>query len=326
MRYIFFLCLIISGQLVCAQLLLNNPSGISLTEPTFNSKLIKENKIKSINAVFSSKPDGKVIDDKGLSASFYFDTIGRLFSFYATNISSFTKEEKYVPAGYQYGRKINDAYTSEQYFYKYDTAFTFLIYNNQNRIIIKRTFAGDFCNTWYYEYYDNGKIKKQSNYKETNAGTSRTDFRLGVQTVLSEESFEYEQPVESQVKKKCLNDEKRVYKEIIINYDNKKNIISESSQFLVGWIYIENAYQYDDKSQLIEKKYSSNANGNLQEKSAYEYDAKGNILVEKKYKNTILTNEINYLYDETNKLVKSQLNRAFTEKKIDIVKYSYTYY
>ena len=52
----------------------------------------------------------------------------------------------------------------------------------------------------------------------------------------------------------------------------------------------------------------------------------GNLLVEKKYKNSILTNEINYLYDETNTLVKSQLNRAVTEAKIDIVKYTYTYY
>ena len=326
MRYFYFVFLVIFSLSSHSQILINKYSEISLTEPAFNNDMVKKNKIKSIKSVFLSKPDGKMIEDKGLSGVFEFDSAGRLYSFYYTNIKSFTKEEKYIPAIYKYGKKINDAYFSEQYFYQYDTTFTFLIYDAQSRIIMKRTFAGDFFNSWYYEYYENGRIKKQSNYKETNTGTSRSDFRLGVQTVLSEESFEYEQPIELQVKKKCLNDEQRVYKEVIINYDSTKNIISESHHFIVGWISIENSYKYNSASQLTEKNYSSNANGDTREKSVYEYDVNGNLLVEKIYKNNTLTNEINYLYDEQNKLVKSQLNRAVTEAKIDIVKYTYTYY
>ena len=196
----------------------------------------------------------------------------------------------------------------------------------RSRLHIKRTNAGLFYDAFYYDYDLSGNLIKETHCRETNSGKTSFEFKLGVQTILSVESFEYVVQSKTQVKKKCLNDEGRVYKEAIINYNDNRNKTEENYEFIVSGLYMNNAFKYDSLQRLMEKKYIANTMGNQNEQSVFEYDNNGNLLSEQKFWNAIKTNEINYLYDEKFKFLKSLLNRDFINKTIGIVKYSYVFY
>ena len=289
-----------------AQIIENKLSNVNITESPFNAAFVKNNNIKSVSISLCSKPDNEMINDKGLVKNYEFDTLGNISGFYYTQIRSVRKNE--VP------HKFN-----------YDTVYTNFYYNSLHQLILKRTHEGDSYNSWYYEYDSAGNVNKQKNFRETSVGESQ-DFKMGVQTLISLESFSYIVLSDLQIKKKCMNDEDRVYKEAIINYDEKKRKKDENYEFTVSWVRIGNSFKYDDWGRLIEKTYSSNASSDLLENSIYEYDSNGNLLLEKKLRNNQKTNEITYLYDENTKFLKSQLNRDFINNAIGIAKYSYEFW
>jgi len=89
-----------------------------------------------------------------------------------------------------------------------------------------------------------------------------------------------------------LNDEGREYKKVILNYDDKRNKLSESYEFIVSWMRTEINYKYDANNRLIEKTYVSNESGEVKTKSNYEYNGNGAFLAEKKSNKDVLTDEI----------------------------------
>jgi hypothetical protein len=162
--------------------------------------------------------------------------------------------------------------------------------------------------------------------KETNVSDNKKEFKLGVQKILSSETFEYTALTEVQIKKSCLNDEGREYKKAIINYNSKGSKLTESYEFMVSWMHQESTFQYDSNEKLVKRSFVSNEGASIDEYSIFEY-SKGSVLIsELKFKNNVLTDEINYLYDETNTLIKSEVNRDHRNASIGIVKYAYTFY
>jgi len=111
-----------------------------------------------------------------------------------------------------------------------------------------------------------------------------------------------------------------------LNYDKNGNLISETVNYIVSWMRQETIYDYDAQNRLISKNYSGNVNGNEKAETIYEYDSKGLVLSEKWFLNNELRNEISYLFDENNILVKSHLNRDHKNASIGIVKYAYSFY
>lgn len=292
----------------------------------FNAGIIKKNKIKSISIIIVDKPDGTVIIDKGESKGYEFDESGNITRYYYTVLNKTETEEIEVPAVKKKGRVIRPARTRTITKYINDTIFINVFYDNQKRVIAKRVKAGDFYDAYYYEYNEKGQIKKELHCKETNISENKKEFKLGVQNVLSAETFEYITLTATQIKKRCFNDEGREYKKAIINYDLKGNKLSENYEFIVSWMRQENTYLYDESGKLIKKSYSSNEGGEINEYSIYEYEKNPLLTSESKFKNNLLTDEINYMYDENNILIKSEVNRDHKNASIDIVKYSYTFY
>jgi hypothetical protein len=294
-------------------------------ETNFTPAYIVANKIRSITANLSNKPDNQVIDDKGLVQRYEFDTLGRMTQLSYTIISGTSTREIEVPALYRKGRIIRKAYTRYEKSYAYDTVTTNFYYDKKSRLVIKRTYANEVYNSVYYTYDSLGNIVKEVRCRETNEGT-RIDFRLGIQTVTSMETFEYERTSPTQLKKKCLNDEGRVYRNVIINFDSKGNKTEEYSEYVVTWMNASSKWKYDEKGRVTEKTYSSNSAGDVKLRWTYEYDASGKFVGEKRYKNEVHTNEISYLYDEKGNILKSQIDRDHPNKSIGIVKYSYVYW
>lgn len=272
------------------------------------------------------KPDGDIIVDKDAIQGYEFDTLGRVIRYYYTILTKTESQEMIVPPVIKRGKVIRAGSTKTVYRFVNDTIFTNVFYNNQNQVISKRVRTGDFYGAYYYEYNDKNQLKKAIHFKETNISENKKDFILGVQTVLSSERFEYTILTPTQIKKTCLNDEGREYKKAIINYDARGNKISESYEFIVSWMRQESNFVYDENNRLINKMFRSNENGEEKTYSLFKYGEKNALLTEQKYKADQLVNEINYLYDGANVLVKSHINRDFKNSSIGIVKYSYTFY
>lgn len=307
-----------------AQLISNKPTDIPLGPVNFNNQFIVQNKIKSISINMVDKPDGSIIIDKGAIQGFEFDTKGRVYRYYYTVLNRAIKEDNDMPFVTKRGKIIQRSVSKTHYLN--DTVFCNVFYDEANRIIGKRIQTGDYYDAYYYEYNESGQIKKELHCKETNISETKKDFKLGVQTVLSSETFEYMNLTKTQIKKRCLNDEGREYKKAIINYDEKGKKISENYEFIVGWMRQESKYMYNHKNQLVQYSFISNENGDIDKKTTYEYNEKGNIVLEKRYVKDILLNEVSYLFDETNNLVKSHINRDFKNASIGIVKYVYSFY
>ena len=88
----------------------------------------------------------------------------------------------------------------------------------------------------------------------------------------------------------------------------------------------ESTYKYDENGKLLKKTFETNESNEIKEYSLFEYDKSGALLTEIKFKDNVLSNEINYLYDESNTFIKSEVNRDHTNASIVIVKYSYAFY
>lgn len=299
---------------------------IPLGPINFNPEYIRQNKVKTITLDIVDKPDGAVIIDKNATQGYEFDSIGRLVRYYYTILSKTESQEMVVPPIIKRGKVIRAGNTKTITQFVNDTIFVNVFYDDQNQVISKRVKTGDFYGAYYYEYNDKHQLKKAIHFKETNVSENKREFKLGVQSVLSSERFEYTILTPSQLKKSCLNDEGREYKKAIINYDPRGNKISESYEFIVSWMRQESNYVYDENNRLINKMFRSNENGEEKTYSLFTYGDKNTLLTEQKYKGDQLTNEISYLYDGANVLVKSHVNRDFKNASIGIVKYSYSFY
>jgi len=320
--YLFFLLF----SFCKAQLINYNPIDVTVGPTTFNTAFIKQNKVQSIKIIMVDKPDGAVIVDKGVTQGYEFDSEGRIIRYYYTILKNVEREEIEVPAIIKRGKIIRPATTKTITRYINDTIFANIFYDNQNRIIAKRVKTNDFYDTYYYEYNSEGRISKELHCKETNISENKNEFKLGVQTVLSVETFEYVKLSKTQTQKKCLNDEGREYKKVIINYDESGNIVSENYNYIVSWMFKENNYEYDFADRVIKHTTTSNESGDVKTQKTYEYNSAGVLQAEKYFKNNELVNETTYLYENNSPLIYSRLVRDHKNASIGIVKFIYTFY
>jgi len=326
LKFTFFLFLLICAS-SSAQLINNKPVDIPVGPVNFNSEVVKQNKIKSIVLDIVDKPDGSVIIDKDATQGYEFDADGKLTRYYYTILNQTQAQEVELSEIRKNGKVVRPAGTNTILRYINDTIFVNVFYDARSRIICKRLRTGDYYDAFYYEYNENGKIKKEMHCRETNISENKNEFKMGVQKILSSETFEYTALTPTQLKKQCMNDEGREYKKAIINSDEKGNILSENYEFIVSWMRQENTYKYDSTTnRLTERTFLSNESGDVKTKSIFEYDKNGVLLSEKKFRNNVFTDDINYLYDDTNTFIKSEVNRDRIHSSIQIVKLAYTFY
>ncbi|HEY4798562.1 MAG TPA: hypothetical protein VII99_05735 [Bacteroidia bacterium] len=308
-----------------SQIIIAPSNQVSICDPSFSKSFIKKNKIKIITSGIVDKPDGEIIRDKGLAQVYSFDAEGNLTKQYFNEITSLEKTETELPAVYKRGKMIKKPSTKIDFKYQYDTLGTDFSYSSNGYLVMKRVCIGDFFHTTYYEYFGDGLVSRQTLCKETNIAKTGEPFKLGVQTILSDEKFEYENLTPAQVKKKFLNDEGKPYKQGILNFERGR-ILDESYQFVVGFIRSGVTYKYDLQERLTEKTMTDNSSGSNTEKTTFDYDAKGNLASEKHFKNGVQTDEIVYLYDNISNLLTSKIDRQIQKSSIKIVKYEYEFY
>lgn len=303
------------------------PTPESAFEPQlpFNTSYIKERKIRSITFDIIDKKDFQVAEDKGLLNYYEFNTQGLLARYYYTSIIKVIEKEYHHDAVYRKRRKISNAYTYTKNEYVYDTVSTTYFYNNLDLLKMKRYNDGPYYESKYYTYSPANRPTSEMRFKETNASPGKSEFKLGTQTMLSEETFEYMTTGKNQYKKICKNDEGRIYKEIIFNHNDAGQLTGINEQYTATWISQTSDFVYNAKGQLISAVYKSNSNGDMELSRSYEYDTNDCLLTEKQFKNGVLLHEISYVTGP-DKCLNSYIIRDPNGKSMRIVKLLYRYY
>ncbi len=270
----------------------------NLINPSFRYDVIRSQKIASILIQIEEKPDGKAIHDDGIVQYYRFDTAARLAESY---------------------------YTFKTGSNAWDTVRSKYFYDRSNRLVTKRTDVGSFFDTWYYVWYDDGKIKKEAHVHETQSPAGGTSFYIGAQKVISCDSFAYN-IYPKQVQRYGYNEENTIYEKTITQYDDNHQITERYSHYQVGWLYSQVDFKYDSANHLSEYTYSGNVNGEVHKTTHILYDKNGNIIAEKKFNAGKQTNEIEYLYDKNTGLISDKLDRDFAKAVIEIWKFNYTFF
>jgi hypothetical protein len=312
-------------QLASAQLFFPSLSSSGDKIPNFNQAEIKKNRIKSIIFDMVDKKDFQVAEDKDLSRHYEFDSLGRLKRSYYTIVSRVIQKEFHTAPIVRHRRMVSAGGTYSKSAYEFDTISCIFLYDEKNNLTCKRMRDGNFYNATYYWYDSIGRVNRMLSCKETNSSTDASVFTLGTQQILFDERYKYVSFSENQYKQLCLNDENRVYKEVIVNLNKSKQPVQYSESFVTTWINQITNFTYNEKGQLTEKKYTSNAAGSIQLRETYEYK-NGQLDFEKHFKNEILQSETGYVYDPDTKLVSSFVTRDPINKSMQIVKLIFSYY
>ncbi len=320
----FTLLLTIFNSTLIAQTLIPTAENAFESQLPFNTEYIKAQKIKSITFDIIDKKDLQVAEDKGLLTYYEFNSNGLLTRFYNTSIIKVIQKEYHSGPVYKHRRKISNGYSYTKNEYVYDTVSTNYFYNETNLLKLKRYNDGSYYESYYYDYTSEGQLEKEKRCKETNVSENKTEFKLGGQYVISEESYKYTSTGKNQFKKTCMNDEGRSYKEIIYTLNDSKKPVSINEQYTVAWITQNSSFEYNTKGQLIKASYKSNSNGDMEQVRTYEYDTNDCLLTEKQYKNGQLQKEISYVTDASKK-VNSYIIRDPNSKSLRIVKLMYQY-
>jgi hypothetical protein len=322
---VFFALLLTTFNLpLIAQTLIPTAENAFENQLPFNTEYIKSQNIKSITFDIIDKKDLQVAEDKGLLTYYEFNTNGLLTRFYNTSIIKVIQKEYHSGPVYRRGRKISNGHSYTKNEYVYDTVSTNYFYNETNLLKLKRYNDGSYYESYYYDYTSEGKVEKEKRCKETNVSENKTEFKLGGQYIISEESYKYSTTGKNQFKKTCMNDEGRPYKEIIYTFNDAKKPISINEQYTVAWITQNSSFEYNTKGQITKASYKSNSNGDIEQTRTYEYDANDCLLTEKQFKNGTLLKEISYVTDVTKK-VNSYIIRDPNSKSLRIVKLMYQY-
>lgn len=308
-----------------SQTLLPKAEAAFESQLPFNHPYIQSQKIKSITFQIIDKKDMQVAEEKGLSHFYEFNQKGLLSRFYYTTIIKTIEKEYHSAPVYRNHRKVSNGNTYTKNEYLYDTTSTVYFYNDSNLLKLKRYNDGPYYESYYYEYYLDGKVEKEKRCKETNVSEIKSEFKLGGQFILSEESYKYQVTGKNQYKKICQNNEGRSYKEIIFNTNEAGQLTSINEQYIVTWIMQNSQFSYNAKGQLTSAVYESNSNGELELSRTYEYDANDCLLTEKQFRNGVLQKEISYITDANKKLT-SYIIRDTNNKTMRIIKLDYQYY
>jgi hypothetical protein len=318
---VFFLFADLHAQ-VLAPSLQNTADNI----PNFNFKEIKKLKIKTIVFDLVDKKDFQVAEDKDLSRHYEFDTLGRLTRCYYTVVSRIIEKEVHSAPIYKRKRMISAGGISFKNVYEFDTLTSVFLYDAKSNLTCKRLRDGNFYSATYYWYDSINRMSRILSCKETNASIDKSIFVLGTQQVMFDERYKYQTSSPTQYKKLCLNDENRVYKEIIVDLNKNNQPTQFNESFVTTWINQKTNFVYNEKNLLVEKKYGSNAGGPaIEMKETYEYK-NGLLDTEKHYKNNVLQTETGYVYDPGTNILNSYVTRDPVSLSLQIVKLVFTYY
>jgi len=270
----------------------------AIITPNFRQHVIQTKKISQITIHYFSKPDGLPIEDGGIIHQYFFDTTGKI---------------------------TESLYTTKTGRDKWDTIKCRYWYDNDGNLIIKRTQAGDFYDAWYYKWNKDTMLQTEYHVQETSDASPEEAFKMATQKVIAADSFAYI-IYPKQTQQYAYNEDNKIYRKTIIQYDDNRRLISRNTHYAVGWLYSQVDLTYDPLGRINGYINTGNLNGNLNRKITIQYDSLGKIAAQGIWEGAKQTHQIEYMYDDATGLISNKLDRDLDKATIDILRFSYEIY
>jgi hypothetical protein len=256
--------------------MLDNRLGTAFTDkPFFSQEFIKENKIKTLNGVFTYKKPGEVMRSTEYKYVYEFDSLGRYTTSYET--------------------RKDDGTT--------DTTWNKYVYSENDLLIEHKKGDGKGFTSTTYEYDDKNRITRESYVREY------VDS-LGVQqrTILNSESMTYED-FDRQTKKTVYNSYGLPYLQEFSNYNELGYLVERVQRLIMTSNVTTYKYEYSNKGFIASIKAFEAGSETPVEETQYVYDDHGNLLDKHYYRNGVYITEIEMLYNDKSKLLTYVLTR-----------------
>jgi hypothetical protein len=280
----------------------------------FTKAYIKEYGLKGVVTDILDKRDNELLKDYQKKKKFIYDSLGRCISILHTYPSIYGNI--FTTARVKDGRVLK-----REQALAFDSTMYFCSYNASHQVT--KTIQGNglqFYN-YYYTFDNSGHIKSVKKIYEVCKIFYEGICEPEHQKLLFEEFYTTTNFGNTQNKTIVNNDENRPFKEIIRNFNDNGQIVSEEERFLLSPFYTKYTWEYNVKGELVKKMYFKEEKE--QWKMAFIYESNGKLSSEKIYKAGIFTNEIMYVYESSNGILGSYINRDEINKTMQIVKLNY---
>lgn len=299
MRILFAFLLFVVFHVGQGQIIENAYPNYLQDENYFSESFLANNNIRSITGKVSLKREMQPIHDLGILTKFIFNREGKLVE----KIETFTVS--------------NTRRDTTAIVYKYDDINQLIFESNPHQ----NAFDGI-----RYHYDSSGNLTQKDFIRGKNNSQFKYEFEEGKTYLVKSEKFNYSFPSERYETKVALNSDGNPYMKTTIEYDSLGNIISISDRLLVTNKKTEKKYTYNDKLQLIEYTESSNITQPTTYRYTYTYDELDNVYEESKYKNGILVQRRQFLFDAETSLLKAELIKNEKNGDIKIIQYEYEFF
>jgi len=206
-----------------------------------------------------------------------------------------------------------------------DTTVITYFYSN-NDLILKRKSDNYGYFSFNYILNDSHQIIKQMYSRDENMYSSKQEFKLAKQFIITSDSFSYQKISPLQTEQIFYNNYNKPYKTKMIINDKNGYLIEEYTKYIIGNNKSRTTYKYNEKGWLIEKT-TNNYNSKLRvDKEIYDYDELGNIQEIKYFEGDGFKTKKQFLYDKKNMLLSAQIIQDIASQFLEIIQYSYTFY
>lgn len=284
--------------LLPAQILLTGDGNLFYKAPAFNPTFLATNKIKAIRGKVSNKVDLKPIRDIGLVQEYSFNRKGEWI------LQLETKEVSGQPT---------------------DTTLRFRSFGPNPVCQYLRIIDASGVTTYRYTYDSLNRVTQEAYYREENKGSGMLRFRPGRQFLITEEAFQYSEGGTYTTRQQFLNNQNKVYKELVVTRDSLGNLVEKNTRFNITQRRQTFTYSYNANNQIQEITEFSNVSGRYSITYKYAYDEVGNVVSEKTFRNGELQHSKEFLYDER-MLLSALLWRSEATQSIQIVRFSYEFF
>ncbi len=270
----------------------------AIITPSFNTGVIRAERISKINMHFFSKPDGYPIKDEGFIRQYVFDTAGRL-------IESVSMGER---------NSISNAGVNCRYYY-----------DASGNVVIKRSQVEDFYDTWYYTWNKEHLVQRETHVHETGELTEEGVYKIISQQIISTDSFAYI-AYPKQLQQYAYNEDKQYFRKTITQYDDNKRFLSRDCRYAMGSLYEQITIQYDSLGRIAGYTNTGNTNGETSHTAKIEYNGRGEIEKREIWKEGKEQHQIEYMHDNETGLISNELDRENDKALITIIRFSYEMY
>jgi hypothetical protein len=269
--------------------IIDNKNGLAFTDqPFFDSKFIKQNKVKKIKGAYTFKKAGDIMRKTEFKSIYEFNELGQLIETFETRNDDGIKD-------------------TIQNLYEYFPTNLLKTHRKKD--------AGGFGSI-HYERDKQGRVISEETHRDV--FNENGDFERTF--IINKESMKYENfPL--QLKKTVSNSYDLPYMEEFSYYNKDGYLLEKEERLKMTSGRVKHVYEYNAKGFISAIRSKATIDGKFAEEWFFKYDELGNLTEKHIYKNGIFTTDIQIIYNVDTKLLSSVLTRDVKTNFIMILRF-----